>query len=157
MKKPIIIGVIAVIATIIVTNIVDFSVEAEQPNKQIRLQTSHSQNDGIISCPNNESIETSFSRMVFTEHDGLDSRGTFIQHDNPRTFSGDLWSGKIQADKFAFTGIGFTSTDLAQFCGTDAGEVFEMRIWGKCGQDVTIHFDSDLGYSGSFTSNVLCV
>ena len=32
-----------------------------------------------------------------------------------------------------------------------------VTVWGECGEDVTVHFESELGYSGSFTGNVLCV
>jgi len=159
MKKPITIGVIAVIATILVTSAVDFSVDAKQPNEQIRLQTSGSENAGLISCPNGDTFQTGINIIHFTEHEGFDERGDLRFEENPgrKSFQASLWSGKIQADRFAFTGVAFTNTDLAQFCGTDSGEVFEMRIWGKCGQDVTVHFESDLGYSGSFIGNLLCV
>ncbi len=50
MKKPITIGVIAVIATILVTNAVDFSAIGEKPSTQIFAQ-GRAVGNGEVVCP----------------------------------------------------------------------------------------------------------
>ena len=32
-----------------------------------------------------------------------------------------------------------------------------ITVWGECGEDVTVQFESELGYSDLFTGNVFCV
>ena len=159
MKKPITIGVIAVIATILVTSAVDYSAIGAKPIDQIHLQTSTSVNDGIVSCPNGDTIELDSGSISVTEHDSPAHRGNFEVSDGIATaFAVTLWSGNIQSDQFTFTGIGNESQTLAQFCDESLPiEKSLVTVWGECGQDVTVHFEAESGYSGSFTGNVLCV
>ncbi len=159
MKKPITIGVIAVIATILVTSAVDYSAIGAKPIDQIHLQTSTSANDGIVSCPNGDTIELNSGSVRFTEHIENEARGNFEVSDNSATaFAGTLWRGDIQSDQFTFAGLGNESQTLAQFCDESIQiEKSLVTVWGECGEDVTVHFESELGYSGSFTGNVLCV
>jgi len=68
----------------------------------------------------------------------------------------DLWGGQIQADTFSFTGIGTLSSPVITIIyGEDPLCSFEMRVWGTCEPEATVHFDSDPCHSGSFTANVL--
>ena len=159
MKKPITIGVIAVIATILVTSAVDFSVIGAKPIDQIHLQTSTSVNDGIVSCPNGDTIELDSGSISVTEHDSQAHRGNFEVTDNSAiAFAATLWNGSIQSDQFTFTGIGNESQNLAQFCDESLPiEKSLVTVWGECGENVVVRFESELGYSGSFTGNVLCV
>jgi len=159
MKKPITIGVIAVIATILVTSAVDYSAIGAKPIDQFHLETSSSIKDSVFSCPNGDTIELISGSVTFTEHDNPGHRGNFHQSDNSaKEFGATLWSGDIQSNQFAFTGIGNPSQPLAQFCNEPwPGDRSIVTVWGECGQEVTVHFDSEMGYSGSFTGNVLCV
>ncbi len=159
MKKPITIGVIAVIATILVTSAVDFSAIGEKPIDQFHLETSGVLTDNEFSCPNGDTIDLFRGGVTFTEHDSPGHRGNFSLFDNSvNEFAATLWSGNIQSNQFSFTGIGNPSQPLAQFCDEPwPGDRSIVTIWGECGNDVTVHFESELGYSGSFTGNVLCV
>ena len=159
MKKPITIGVIAVIATILVTSAVDFSAVGAKPIDQIYLQTSTSTNDGEMACPNGNTVETSNGSISYSER--IDSiRGSFglASSVGQKTFVATLWNGNIQSGQFAFTGIGNAGSELTSFCNeTTPIELTIVTVWGDCGNDVVVHFESELGYSGSFTGNVLCV
>jgi len=158
MKKPITIGVIAVIATVLVTSAVDYSAIGAKPIDQFHLETTGITN-GIVSCPNGDTIELDSDHISFTEHDSPAHRGNFEMSDNSATaFAVTLWSGSIQSGEFSFTGFGNESFELAKFCGESLQiERALTTVWGECGQDVTVQFESELGYSGSFTGNVLCV
>jgi len=162
MKKPITIGVIAVIVAILVTSAVDYSAIGAKPIDQIHLQNGNVIGNGIISCPNGDTLVTDGGSVSFTEHIENEARGSYnIQQNNagPQKFySITLWTGEVQSGKFAFTGIGRADFDLAEFC--DIQTPFEntiATIWGECGNNETVHFESDEGYSGSFTGNILCV
>jgi len=159
MKKPITIGVIAVIATILVTSTVDYSAIGAKPIDQFHLETASGLNDSVFSCLNGDSIELTEGSVTFTEHDNPGHRGNFHLSDNSATaFGATLWSGNIQSDQFTLTGIGSLSQPLAQFCNEIwPGDLSIVTVWGDCGQDVTVQFESELGYSGSFTGNILCV
>ncbi len=158
MKKPITIGVIAVIATILVTSAVDYSAIGAKPIDQFHLETTGITN-GLVSCPNGDTIELDSDHLTFTEHDSPAHRGNFEMSDSSATaFAVTLWSGNIQTNQFTFTGFGNESLELAKFCKEPLQiERSIATVWGECGQDVTVHFESELGYSGSFTGNVLCV
>jgi hypothetical protein len=162
MKKPITIGVIAVIAIVLVTSAVDYSAIGAKPIDQIHIETASSDGVGIISCPNGDSVQTESSSIWFTEHDVEDPRGSFGQFhslplDPQQSVSGTLWSGNVQSDDFILTGIGSVSFGFADFCEEGFPENSIITVWGECGEDVTVHFELELGYSGSFTGNVLCV
>jgi len=158
MKKPITIGVIAVIAAILVTSAVDYSVIGAKPIDQIHLQTTGT-TSGEVSCPNGDTIELNFDRVTFTEHKENDVRGSFEISDNSAiAFGGQLWNGKIKSGQFSFTGIANESLNLSQFCDTSfPPERSILTVWGECGKDVTVHFEAESGFSGSFTGTILCV
>jgi len=159
MKKPITIGVIAVLATILVSSAVDYSAIGAKPIDQFHLETSRSTNEGIFFCPNGDSIEFPNGSLSFTEHDDPGDRGRLHQGDNTsKEFGATLWNGNVQSNQFSFTGIGNPSQDLAQFCSEVWPEHRSIiTVWGECGEDVAVHFESESGYSGSFTGNVLCL
>ena len=160
MKKPITIGVIAVIATILVTSAVDYSAIGAKPIDQFHLEVTNV-SDGILSCPNGDSRETFGGFIRFTEYHIEDRKGDFapivISPNNQEQFRADLWSGNIDSNKFMLTGIGFANSDLAKFCDEASFDRMVITVWGDCGREVTTHFETDLGYSGSFTGNALCV
>jgi len=125
---------------------------------QIRLQTDNLLRSGTISCPDENILPSTSSSIEFTEHDGIEKSGVFaISSSSGWAFYADLWGGQIQNDEFSFTGVGYADTNVANFCVENASERFEVRVWGTCGQESTVQFDSDFGYSGSFTGNILCV
>jgi hypothetical protein len=158
MKKPITIGVIAVIATILITSAVDYSAIGAKPLDPIHLEMSKSTNVGVMSCPNGDTLATSTGSLHFTEN--IEGTGGYFEQSSDATtaFGNSLWSGNIQSGQFTFTGIGNPSQTLSQFCDESfPPERAIVTVWGKCGQDVAINFESELGYSGSFTGNVLCV
>jgi len=160
MKKPITIGVIAVIATILVTSAVDYSAIGAKPIDQIHLELANGNVDGIIQCPNNDTLVTDAGGVSFTELQDP-TRGSYSQISNlagpQESFSVTLWSGFIQSNQFTFNGIGGADPELANFCGTDSPVNSIVTVWGECGEGVTVQFESEHGYSGSFTGNVLCV
>jgi len=164
MKESITIGVIAVIATILVTSAVDYSAIGAKPIDQIHLELSGGLNEGTIVCPNGNEIDTNVGSLSYTEHIGEFLGGGFDMTHTTFTipppdlrYSGNLHNGEVQSDKFSFAGIGSADDDLAGFCNDSVNQRSTFVVWGECGNNVTVHFESEEGYSGSFTGNVLCV
>jgi len=155
MKKPITIGVITVIATILVTSAVDYSAIGEQKQDQIIATTNTSNNQGTLTCPNGETTETTQSRLTYRENYVSESKGDFIHQGIEGRINASLWGGEVHADKFTINGLAALG-DFKNFCGENDSNSQTITVWGKCGYDVTVNFETGLGYSGSFTSNVLC-
>jgi len=160
MKKPITIGVIAVIATILVTSAVDYSAIGAKPTNEVYAQ-GNSRANGEIVCPDETQIpgDIYFSLTFSEDEDGL--KGQFSatnQGVNPQSrISGGLWTGSIDSGSYMFKGIGSESSELASICGTSFFEQDEITVWGECGRDVVINFETDKGISGTSTGTVLCV
>jgi len=162
MKKPITIVVIAVIATILVTSAVDYSAIGAKPLDQIHLETASGINNGIISCPNGDTIIADAGSVRYTEFIEAGNRGRFILQNNlqqPQEFySVTLWTGEIQSGEFVFMGIGNSNFNLTEFCDIPfPAQRTIVTVWGECGEDVTVHFEAESGYSGSFTGTIICV
>jgi len=168
MKKPITIGVIAVIGAILVTSAVDYSADAEKPNQKIYAQ-GDTRNVGTMECPDGNDIPIfkPFSSFTFGEL-VIGQKGSFGFHSSsggdPHTqhsLSGSLFNGQISEDSFRVVGIASIDGDYASECGISLEEPTrtEIVIWGECGEDGTgtINYETIRGDSGSFTGNVLCV
>ena len=102
MKKPITIGVIDVIATILVTSAVDYSAIGAKPIDQFHLETTGISN-GEVTCPYGDTIELNSDHLTFTEHDNPAHRGNFEMSDSSSTaFAITLWSGDFACKKSAW-------------------------------------------------------
>jgi len=160
MKKPITIGVIAVIATILVTSAIDFSVIGEKPTNEIFAQGRAVGNgevvcpDGFTKVPGDIVVNLGFSQ------EELNFKGTFSTSSfaiSPPGVESDLRNGKIDSGNYMFKGIGNPNESLGILCGIDPAVLHEFTVWGECGRDVLINFETDLGISGTSTGTVLCV
>ena len=160
MKKPIIIGVIAVIATILVTSAVDFSAIGEKPTTQIFAQGRAVGNgevvcsDGFTEVPGDIVFNLIFSQE---EIDFKGSFGTSTTVPSPPGLDVVLRVGSIDSGNYLFKGIGFPNDQLVALCSIDSGVPQTFTVWGECGRDVVINFETDLGISGHSTGTVLCV
>ncbi len=65
--------------------------------------------------------------------------------------------GSIDSGNYLFKGIGNPNPNLGILCNIDSSIPHEFTVWGKCGRDVVINFETDLGISGHSTGTVLCV
>ena len=72
-------------------------------------------------------------------------------------FQGRLLNGDIDSDKFRLFGTGLPNDTLADFCNETTVEKTKFVVWGNCGEDVLVRFESDLGYSGSYTATAFCI
>ncbi len=68
-----------------------------------------------------------------------------------------LYKGGIDSGSYRFKGVGNENQPLANLCGTELLELDEFTVWGKCGHDVVINFETDGGITGFSTGTVLCV
>ena len=66
-------------------------------------------------------------------------------------------NGEIKSGSFQFTGIGNPDAELQSFCGEPAIILDVITVWGDCGDDATINFESESGYTGTFTDKVVCL
>ena len=86
------------------------------------------------------------------------SFSAFTQSGQPqKSVSSSLWSGGINSGSYMLKGVGNENQPLANVCGTDFRELDEYTVWGKCGHDVVINFETDNGLSGTSTGTVICV
>ena len=161
MKKPITIGVIVVIVTVLITSAVDYSAISAKPTNEIYLQ-GNSRDNGEIVCPDgNTKITDSIHFSVSFNEDETRQKGSFnanTQSGQPqKSVSSSLWSGGINSGSYMFKGVGSENQPLANICGTVFFELDEYTVWGKCGHDVVIHFEGDNGISGTSIGTVICV
>ncbi len=160
MKKPITIGVIAVIATILVTSVVDFSAIGEKPTIEIYAQGRAVANgqivcpDGFTNVPGDIVFNLGFSQEELNVK-GSFSTSTF--ETNPPGVVSFLRNGSIDSGNYMFKGLGNPNESLGILCGIDPTVLHVFTVWGECGRDVVINFETDLGISGHSTGTVLCV
>ena len=160
MKKPITIGVIAVIATILVTSAVDYSAIGAKPTNEVYAQ-GNSRANGEIVCPDETQIpgDIYFSLTFSEDEDGL--KGQFSatnQGVNPQSrTSSNLWTGSIDSGSYMFKGVGSASAELNDICGITPFFSDEVTVWGQCGEDVVINFETEDGITGFSTGTVACV
>jgi len=164
MKKQYSFSVISAVVAVVVVGVLLSTVEAEKPIPAIYLELKTSLNAGIIVCPNGSEVVTTVGSLSYTEHIGEFLGGnlrmsddTFTHPPNPKEFAGRLWNGNVDSDKFRLFGTGFADSELADFCNETGNERTKFVVWGNCGEDVIVRFESDLGYSGSFTATAFCI
>jgi len=140
-----------------------FEAEADKPENIVFLKV-FSQNNGELICPNGVdkltssdiSMNLDFSEEILRSK-GTFNAGTFLGPFPQKAYVGDLINGQITSDGFLVTGIGLPDGELVNFCGEPAIPLDVIRIWGECGNNATINFESDSGYSGTFTDKVVCL
>ena len=167
MKKPIAIGVIAVIVavgSVLAVGVLQTTVDAEKPLSAIKLELKTGFNSGTIICPNGDEIDTNIGDLRYTEHIGEFIGGSFsMTHTTfnhpppPERFESSLSNGNVDSDKFRLFGVGIADAGLIDFCNEAESEKTKIVVWGNCGEDVLVRFESDLGYSGSFTATAFCI
>jgi hypothetical protein len=95
MKKPITIGVITVIATILVSSTIDYSAIGAKPVDQIHLQLGHGVVDGVLNCPDANTLLTDQGGLGFTEHVTEDASGqtfnVFESYQSTENTPNDSW------------------------------------------------------------------
>ena len=167
MKKPIMIGVIAVIATVLVASAVDFSVDAEKPDQKIYAQ-GDTRTIGSMKCPNGNEVPmfNPFASFNFGEL-VIGQKGQFGFHSSnggqivQSSINGQLYNGKVSEDSYRIVGVSNPDSDYANECGISLNQPLttEIVIWGKCGEDGTgtINYETIKGYSGSFQGTVICI
>jgi len=162
MKKPITIGVIAVIATILVTSAVDYSAIGAKPTHEIHAQ-GRANGNGEIVCSDGSTKTT--EQIIFDlrfSKELLGNKGQFLaigsvgQNENFDA-GGTLYNGSIDSQSYMFQGIGSVHPRLATLCSLEFNELQGFTVWGECGRDVVINFETDLGVSGTSTGTVICV
>ena len=164
MKKQYSFSVISAVVAVVVVGILLTTVDAEKPIPAIYLELKTSLNAGTIVCPNGSEVVTTVGSLSYTEHIGEFLGGnlrmsdtTFTHPPDPKEFSGRLLNGDVDSDKFRLFGTGLADAQLAEACNETANEKTKFVVWGKCGEDVLVRFESDLGYSGSYTATVFCL
>ena len=161
MKKPITIGVIAIIATILVTSAVDYSAISAKPTNQVYAEGT-SRDNGESVCPDGiTKLSGNIQFILSFNEDETSQKGLFLaftQQIQPQSeLRSSLWTGSIDSGSYIFKGVGNENQQLANTCGTDFRELDEYTVWGKCGHDVVINFEVDNGISGTSTGTVICV
>ena len=161
MKKPITIGVIAVIATILVTSAVDYSAIGAKPTNEVYAQGT-SRDNGEIVCPDGftKAPGDVFFSLTFSEdEDG--NKGQFSGFDqgvNPQSgVSASLWNGSVDSGSYMFKGVGNANQHFNDVCGITPFVLDEVTVWGQCGEDVLINFETEEGITGTSTGTVVCV
>jgi len=161
MKKPITIGVIAVIATILVTSTVDFSAIGAKPTNEVYAQ-GNTRFNGEIVCPDGSTKAPGdvFFSISFSE-EVLGNKGGFSAFDsgvNPQSgVSASLFTGSIDSGSYMFKGVGNANQHFNGVCGITPFVLDEVTVWGQCGENVVINFETEDGITGTSTGTVICV
>ena len=160
MKKPITIGVIAVIATFLVTSAVDFSAIGAKPIPQLFAEGRATVN-GEIFCPDGSTQVPGDVVMgfVFSE-DERGNKGTFSTSTtvvNPPGISATLYNGDVDSGEYLIKGVGKPNFNMGELCGLDPSVPDEVTIWGQCGENVVINFETEDGIIGNAIGTVACV
>ena len=161
MKKPITIGVIAVIATILVTSAVDYSAIGAKPTNEVYAEGT-SRANGEIVCPDGTTKAPGdiYFNLHFSE-DNNDPNGRFSainQGVNPQSsVSSPLWNGSIDSGSYMFKGVGNANQHLNDLCGITPFVLDEVTVWGQCGENVVINFETEDGITGTSVGTVVCV
>jgi len=123
-----------------------------------------SEKNGELICPNGVDKLTSADirlSLNFGEElvnlKGTFDAETFLGPSPQKRYSATLFNGQITSDGFLVTGIGSPDDELVNFCGEPAIPSDVIRIWGECGNSATVNFESDSGYSSTFTDKVVCL
>jgi len=162
MKKPITIGVIAVIATILVTSAVDYSAIGAKPTHQIHAQGIAQDNGEIVCSDGSTKTTDQIAFHMFFSAEELGTKGNFVAigsvgpNENLNA-GGNLYNGSIDSQRYMLKGIGNVHPRLATLCGLEFNELQGFTVWGECGRDVVINFETDLGVSGNSIGTVICV
>ena len=135
MKKPITIGVIAVIATILVTSAVDFSAIGAKPTNEVYAQ-GNTRFNGEIVCPDGSTkapVDVFFSLTFSEDEDG--NKGQFSAFDqgvNPQSgVSASLWNGSIENGSYMFKGVGGANSHFNDVCGITPFVLDEVTVWAN--------------------------
>ena len=54
-------------------------------------------------------------------------------------------------------GVGKPTVTMGELCGLDPTVPDEVTVWGQCGEDVIINFETEDGITGFATGTVACV
>jgi len=152
---------IAVIATILVTSAVDFSAIGAKPIDEIYLK-GNSRENGEIVCPDGftKAPGDIFFSVSF-EEDEVGNKGDFFAGDsgvNPQSsVSATLYNGSIESGSYMFKGVGNANQHFNDVCGITPFVFDEVTVWGQCGEDVVINFETEDGITGFSTGTVVCV
>lgn len=162
MKKPVIIGVIVVIATILVTSAVDFSAIGAKPTHEIHAQGRSSDNGEIVCSDGSTKTTDGIFFDIYFSEEALANKGSFIAQgsvgpNENLNAGGTLFNGSIDSQRYMLKGIGNVHPRLATLCSLDVNELQGFTVWGECGRNVVINFETDLGVSGTSTGTVACV
>ena len=162
MKKPITIGVIAVIVTILVTSAVDFSAIGAKPTHEIHAQGTARDNGEIVCSDGSTKITSQIIFDIYFSEEELGNKGSFLAigsvgpNENLNA-GGTLFNGSIDSQNYMLEGIGRVDPRLATLCSLEFNELQTVTVWGECGRDVVINFETDLGVSGNSIGTVACV
>jgi len=161
MKKPITIVVIAVIATILVTSAVDYSAIGAKPTNEVYAQGT-SRANGEFVCPDGTTKAPGdiYFNVHFNE-DETRQKGSFSATNQgvntQSSVSSSLWTGGIDSGSYMFKGVGGANQHFNGICGITPFVLDEVTVWGQCGEDVLINFETEDGITGTSTGTVVCV
>ena len=160
MKKTITISTATIVTIIIILGIIGLSdMESERPNEIYIVE--REEPDGEIVCPNGVKIVPAdfVSSLRFSEEEsGVKGRfsATSLTANSPEliaTFS----KGNLESGNYSFKGEGFFNSNLSILCSLDTTNAWEITVWGKCGIEVLIKFDTDIGISGTAMGTAYCI
>jgi len=168
-NKAIILAVIAVGITAIAFS--SFGLDDMNINMKISdaepLEPLHvegmTRDNGEIVCPDGETKETSkiFSSLVFSK-DLLGNKGTFSMatqdNDSQRRIFASLYNGNVTSSDYHVYGVAQINEQLHKQCNFAGFQyLMEITVWGLCGEEETINFETNSGYKGNSIGTVICI
>ena len=160
MKKSITIGVIAVIAAILVTSAVDYSAIGAKPIPQLYAEGRATVNgdifcpDGFTQVPGDVVMSLAFEEDEVGNKGGFSTSTTVV---NPPGIVAKIYNGDVDSGEYMLKGVGKPNFNMGDLCGLDPEIPDEVTVWGQCGEDVIINFETEDGITGFSTGTVVCV
>jgi len=68
-----------------------------------------------------------------------------------------VMDGSIDSGSYMFKGVGNANQHLNDLCGITPFVLDEVTVWGQCGENVVINFETEDGITGTSVGTVVCV
>jgi len=160
MKKLISVGVILVSLGITIIIIFGFYEDGKETLTEIYI-ANREEPDGEITCPNGFTIvPADFIFSLKFERENPNFTGKFsvtsLTPNSPEILA-SLSNGSFDSGSYLFTGESFYNSVLSILCSLDKTDPQTITVWGMCGNEVLINFETKNGISGIATGIVDCM
>jgi hypothetical protein len=158
-KKLKFLGILAVAITIAVASIIIFSNGNQQTLPELYV-VQREEPDGEIRCPNGNKIIPSDFVFSLKFSDDSESKGVFSATSltpNSPEIRASFSEVTYDSGNYFFKGEGIYNSELEVLCLMEGNTPVQIEVWGICGNEVIISFETSNGIAGKATGNANCI